>query len=162
MLGFAPHLSELLSQPVYLNAIVRGTLILRENTGLKQTLFFSASLCPWSARNRSSISVETAWVHILGLRQWKPCILSRLSSKMFHSVQHYLTLSWRRSLSYRNQSIDLQSKSMDWILYNRVLGYERFKRYRDRCFIWKLPYCFWEIFQMYKHNQLLLVRSSLP
>ena len=40
MLGFAHHLSELLSQPVYLKVIVRGTLILRENTGLKQTYFF--------------------------------------------------------------------------------------------------------------------------
>ena len=29
-----------------------------------------------------------------------------------------LTLSWRGLLSYRNQSIDLQSKSMDWFLYD--------------------------------------------
>ena len=36
-----------------------------------------------------------------------------------------LTLSWRRSLSYRNQSIDLQSKSMDWVLYDRDLRHER-------------------------------------
>ena len=28
-----------------------------------------------------------------------------------------LTLSWRRPLSYRNQPIDLQIKSMDWFLY---------------------------------------------
>ena len=32
-----------------------------------------------------------------------------------------LTLSWRRSLSYRNQSNVLQSKSMDWFLYDRDL-----------------------------------------
>ena len=31
---------------------------------------------------------------------------------------HELTLSWRRPLSYRNQSIDLQSKSKDWFLYD--------------------------------------------
>ena len=36
-----------------------------------------------------------------------------------------LTLSWRKSLSYRNQSIDLQTKSMDWFLYNRNLRHER-------------------------------------
>ena len=36
----------------------------------------------------------------------------------------YLTLSWRRSLSYRNQSIVLQSKSMDWFLYDRDLHQE--------------------------------------
>ena len=38
-----------------------------------------------------------------------------------------LTLSWRRSLSYRNQSIDLQSKSFDWFLYDRDLRHERIK-----------------------------------
>ena len=36
-----------------------------------------------------------------------------------------LTLSWRRPLSYRNQSIDLQSKSMDWFLYDTDLRHER-------------------------------------
>ena len=36
-----------------------------------------------------------------------------------------LTLSWRRSLSYRNQSIDLLRKSVDWFLYDSGLRYER-------------------------------------
>ena len=39
-----------------------------------------------------------------------------------------LTPSWRRSLSYRNQSIDFQSKSMNWFLYDRDLCHERVKR----------------------------------
>ena len=39
-----------------------------------------------------------------------------------------LTLSWRRLLSYRNQSTDLQSKSMDWFLYDNVLRHKRVKR----------------------------------
>ena len=39
-----------------------------------------------------------------------------------------LTLSWRRLLSYRNQSIDLRSKSMDWFLYDNGLRYERVKQ----------------------------------
>ena len=38
-----------------------------------------------------------------------------------------LTLSWRRSLSYRNQSIDLQSKSVDWFLYASSLRHDRVK-----------------------------------
>ena len=38
-----------------------------------------------------------------------------------------LTLSWRRLFSYRNQSIDLQSKSMDWFLYDNGLRLERVK-----------------------------------
>ena len=36
-----------------------------------------------------------------------------------------LTLSWRRPLSYRNVSIDLQSKSVDWFLYDNALRQER-------------------------------------
>ena len=36
-----------------------------------------------------------------------------------------LTPSWRRLLSYRNQSIDLPSKSMDWFLYDNDLRHER-------------------------------------
>ena len=39
-----------------------------------------------------------------------------------------LTLSWRRPLSYRNQSIYLRSKSMDWFLYDNGLLHERVKR----------------------------------
>ena len=35
-----------------------------------------------------------------------------------------LTLSWRRPLSYRNQSIDLLRKSMDWFLYDNALHHE--------------------------------------
>ena len=39
-----------------------------------------------------------------------------------------LTLSWRRPLSYRNQSIDLLCKSMDWFLYDNGLCHERVNR----------------------------------
>ena len=38
-----------------------------------------------------------------------------------------LTLSWPRPISYRNQSSDLQSKSMDWFLYDNDFRYERVK-----------------------------------
>ena len=37
-----------------------------------------------------------------------------------------LTLSWRRSPSYRNQSFDLHWKLIDWFLYDRDLHHERF------------------------------------
>ena len=40
---------------------------------------------------------------------------------------NYLTLSWRRSLSYRNQTIDLLCKSMDWFLYDSDLRHGRVK-----------------------------------
>ena len=39
----------------------------------------------------------------------------------------YLTVSWRRPLSYRNQSINLLRKSMDWFLYDNGLRHERVK-----------------------------------
>ena len=42
--------------------------------------------------------------------------------------QLYLTLSWRRPISYRTQSIDLLRKSMDWFLYDIRLRHERVKR----------------------------------
>ena len=38
-----------------------------------------------------------------------------------------LTLSQRRSISHRNQFIDLQSKSMDWFLYDIGFRRERVK-----------------------------------
>ena len=38
-----------------------------------------------------------------------------------------LTLSWWRSLSYRNQLIDLSCKSVDWFLYDCGLCNERVK-----------------------------------
>ena len=38
-----------------------------------------------------------------------------------------LTLSWRGPLSYRNQFIDLLSKSMDWFLYDNSPRHERVK-----------------------------------
>ena len=38
-----------------------------------------------------------------------------------------LTLSRQRLISYRNQSIDLQSKSMDWFLYDIGLRRKRLK-----------------------------------
>ena len=43
------------------------------------------------------------------------------------NVSIFLTLSWRRPVSYRNQSIDLRSKSMNWFLYDIGLRHERVK-----------------------------------
>ena len=47
---------------------------------------------------------------IMGIKQW-----------------NYLILLWQRPLSYRNQSIDLLRKSMDWFLYDIGLRHERVK-----------------------------------
>ena len=42
-----------------------------------------------------------------------------------------LTRSWRRSLSYRSQFIDLPSKSLDWFLYDGDLRYERVRYWNN-------------------------------
>ena len=44
---------------------------------------------------------------------------------IWKAKEYHLTLSRWRPLSYRNQSIDLQSKSMDWFLYDNGFGRER-------------------------------------
>ena len=45
-----------------------------------------------------------------------------------------LTLSWHRSLPHRNPPIDLQSKSMDWFLYDMDLHHEKVKGHFLRIF----------------------------
>ena len=42
-------------------------------------------------------------------------------------LHNLLTLSWQRPLSYKNQSIDLLCKSMNWFLYDNDLRHERVK-----------------------------------
>ena len=49
------------------------------------------------------------------------------SNAFIVDLQQQLTLSWWKPLSYRNQSIDLLPKSMDWFLYDNGLRYERVK-----------------------------------
>ena len=48
-----------------------------------------------------------------------------------------ITLSWRRSLSYRNQCIGLLCKSLDWFLYDKDLRHERVKK--QPCEAYKRP-----------------------
>ena len=61
---------------------------------------------------------------------WGLVIISFSNYQCFLQVYDYicLTLSWRRSPSCRNQSTDLQSKSMDWFLCHTDLHHERVKR----------------------------------
>ena len=48
-----------------------------------------------------------------------------------HVLKNFYKLSRRRSLSFRNQSIDLLCKLLDWFLYDRDL---RHVKVNDRCF----------------------------
>ena len=55
-------------------------------------------------------------------------IIIELKSKFVgKSVPNFLIFLNPFMMSYRNQSIDLQSKSMDWFLYNIGLRHERVK-----------------------------------
>ena len=58
-------------------------------------------------------------------------------------MKSVLTLSWRRSLLSRNQSIDLQSKSMDWFLYDRDIRHKRINTLL-------LAYIHWDLFLGYE------------
>ena len=54
-----------------------------------------------------------------------------------------LTLSWRRPLSHRNQSIDLLCKLIDWFLYDNDPRHERVNWWLSQNFvpeIWKICY----------------------
>ena len=48
-------------------------------------------------------------------------------------IKKSLTLSWRRPLSYRSQTIDLRNKLMDWFLYDNGLRHERVKEKKFLC-----------------------------
>ena len=65
----------------------------------------------------------------------KKCICISFHGKMTENGA--LTYSRRRSLSYRNQSIDLQSKSIDWFLYDKNLRHERVNYRMDKTFFSK-------------------------
>ena len=79
------------------------------------------SLClsgVWAANNCRCLIMAYSQIFFKSWLQ-DSCLLGELHSLML------LTLSWWRSLSYRNQSIDLQSKSVDWFLYDRDLRHEK-------------------------------------
>ena len=62
---------------------------------------------------------------------WISCSYSGILAANFRAADknifHRLTLSWGRPISYRNQSIDLRSKSVDWFLYDIGVRHERVK-----------------------------------
>ena len=55
------------------------------------------------------------------------------------ATNYDLTLSWRRPLSYRNHSINLGSKSMDWFLHDNGLRHERVKHAVKKTYPRKTP-----------------------
>ena len=72
------------------------------------------------------------------------------------------TLSWRRPLSYTNQSIDLLlRKSMDWFLYDNALRHERVKQFsvNIKGTIPTPMTSFWCLFQ-WRHSDVFIINSK--
>ena len=74
----------------------------------------------------SDLFLFVYWFHNLEWHFFYKQFLFQVATLM-NSLSESLTLSWRRLLSYRNQSIDLRSKSMDWFLYDNGFRHERVK-----------------------------------
>ena len=77
----------------------------------------------YSCKRYNNLLVETnfSW-------QLVPVFFKRqqhLNGNNLEAFLNHLTLSWRRPLSYRNQSIHLQSKSVHCFLYDNGLRHER-------------------------------------
>ena len=82
-------------------------------------------------------------------------VLSNIFSRQFCLQSIFLrilTVSLRRSLSYRNRFIDLQSKSMDWFLYDRDLrilqGQKSYKRIQNFNLLLKNIYSLYNILHL--------------
>ena len=73
----------------------------------------------------------------------------------------FLTLSWRRPISHRNQSINLLCKSMDWFLYDIGLRREKVNRFISFGWVLKLHQTFFSIDKLvFNVNPLKNVKPS--
>ena len=90
--------------PLKKEGMTLSTLMLIKRSHKKISFIMKSQLCVWSMYTWSILEQQDI------------------------SLMDGSTLSWRRSLSYRTQSTDLQNKSMDWFLYDRDLRHEKIKR----------------------------------
>ena len=78
-------------------------------------------------------------------------------------MKRVLSFSWRRSLLYRNLSIDLQNKSMDWFLYDRNFCHERVNALLLACIHWDILLDYDKIIDIYasKYQRRMLLINPL-
>ena len=78
-------------------------------------------------------------------------------------MKNVLDLLWQRSLLYRNQSIDLQNKSMVWFLYDKNLRNERVNALLLACIQWNIFLDYDKIIDIYtsKHLRRTLLINPL-
>ena len=84
---------------------------------IRRDTFYVSLFSPNAGKKRTRITSNTDSFHALNF--------SHSISVNMKLTGSLLTLSWRRPLSHRNQSIDLRSKSMDWLLCDNGLRHER-------------------------------------
>ena len=78
-------------------------------------------------------------------------------------INSHLTLSQRRPISYRNQSIDLQSKSMDWFLHDIGFRRERIKPIQNSVSVmFTKSSLLCKILQNFQLKNLIILRFSCP
>ena len=87
-----------------------------------QKSFFKTLCMKPGIFNQNHSEIITFWKISVDDGSLKPPLFTLLPAFYFLI---FLTLSRRRLLSYRNQSIDLLRKSMDWFLYDNGLRLER-------------------------------------
>ena len=82
----------------------------------------------WFRSRLQRCSIKKVFLEISQNSQENTC--ARVSILLYFSLyftRFNWTLSWRRSLPQRNQSIGLLCKSMDWFLYDKDIRHERVK-----------------------------------
>ena len=97
----------------------------RQSKALERSVRKATKIFPFSTDffHFSIMDIRQYYAPRLYLKQhWN---LEKIFSK---KIDICLLLSWWRPLSYRNQSIDLRNKSMDWFLYDNGLRHERVKK----------------------------------
>ena len=86
----------------------------------------------------------------------KVSVIDKYSDLMSEDLFQTLTLSWWRCLSYRNQSIYLLWKSIDWFLYDRDLRHERVDLL---CYIYPAIICLLKVNNRNTHKVMKYVQS---
>ena len=105
-------------------------------------MYFSKTKLCWNwkvALIRYHLNIWISLICVNYLQFWNPISLFVLICDHINLLFRIKGLSWWRTLSYRNQSIDLRSKSMDWFVYDDSLPHERVKT------LWSNDQAYWQL-----------------
>ena len=109
----------------------------------------------WSHSLKKSVMENFVFCAVI-LLETNSCSITQICAVqvIYYKMRLFsLTLSWWRPLSYRNQSIDLQSISMDWFLYDNGLRHERVEIHDVVITEWAKFDLEWSIFSKVRASQ---------